>query len=203
MKFVAFSAMLCYSLVMQSFAAENPAEPRNSPEDARTAMKHLEPLVGNTYVAQFPGDQKMTDTVSFESILDGRFIRSVHVVRSADGQAVYRGETIYGYDMREGKLFYSYFNTTGGFIYGTGEYKDGAVLWIGENHADQTQPRRTRNETASISSDGFTATAYFERDGEWQKRWTLEFKRQPVTTTDSSTADSGEISPARSEKAGT
>lgn len=186
------SAVASCLFMAACLVAEEPQAATTPQARAEAALARFAPLVGNTYIAEIPGNPGMTDTVTFTKALDGKFIRSVHYMRAPTGQIVYRGEAFYGYDMRDDQLFYSYFNTTGGFIRGVGKIEDGKVVWTGENHADARQPKQTRDATSNIAKDGFQSTSYFLVGDDWQERWTLTFKRVADEKDTSKSADSGD-----------
>ncbi len=137
----------------------------------------LAKLVGPEWIATFPNG-KLTDTQRFEWICAKKFLRNPHQVKDASGQVVYEGETIYGYDRASKSLRWWYFNATGGWIEGTITLEDdGSLLFEGQNHAPDQTPRV--RSSSLLEDERWTATTWFEKDGEWQVERELEFRRKP------------------------
>ena len=65
-------------------------------------------MVGDCWVGTFP-DGKATDEHCFEWVYDRKFIRDRHVVRN--GEAPYFGEALYGWDAKEKRLAFWYWNS--------------------------------------------------------------------------------------------
>ena len=126
------------------------------------------PLVGRTWVAQFPGNN-VTDTQRFEWVLGARFLRNVHHVRAGD-KVVYEGETIYAWDSRAQRIVWWYWNSTGGYVTGTIAIReDGAIVADGENHGAKEQLDRVRS-VMRIRPDEWTSAGAQERNGTWTEQ---------------------------------
>ena len=129
-------------------------------------------------MADFPGG-KLSDTQIWSWAYDGKFLRSVHEVKDAEGRVVYGGETIYGWDAREERLTWFYFNATGGIVTGTLEpdVEGGEGRWrvAGENHGPAEQLQEVRGLMA-IEGDGWSSTSFALKDGEWREQAKLVFR---------------------------
>lgn len=124
------------------------------------------PLVGRDWTAPLPTGN-VTDTQRFEWMYGTKFIRNTHAVKTANGQVVYKGETVYAWDARANKIVWWYWNASGGFVEGTASIgADGTISTEGQNHGGANQLDRTRS-TMRITPDGWTFTASSEKDGKW------------------------------------
>ncbi len=151
--------LLCAALSAQ----DKPATP------AATAPGKLDafaPLIGRDWIAPFPKGN-LTDTQRFEWIYGRKFVRSTHAVKTAKGDVVYEGETVYAWDARANRIVWWYWNATGGYLEGTVSIAaDGSITAEGQNHGAANQLDRTRS-TIRITADGWTFTPSFEKDGVW------------------------------------
>ena len=151
-----------------------------APADPIPALRPLAALVGPKWVADFPGG-KLSDTQIWSWAYDGKFLRSVHEVKDAEGRVVYGGETIYGWDARAERLSWFYFNATGGIVTGTLEPDDEALgeagRWrvAGENHGPADQLQEVRGLMA-IEEGGWSSTSFALKDGEWREQAKLVFR---------------------------
>ena len=145
-------------------AAVEPIEP----------LRPLAALVGPTWVAKFPNG-KLTDTQTWTWAYGGKFLRSIHEVRDAQGKVVYGGETIYAWDARASQLVWWYFNATGGFVEGT-LVPDGEASYLveGENHAPASQKQVIRG-VMELGNGTWSSTSLEEKDGAWREAAVLEF----------------------------
>ncbi len=125
------------------------------------------PLIGRDWTAPLPRGN-VTDTQRFEWMYGKKFIRNTHAVKTAKGEVVYEGETVYAWDARASRIVWWYWNTTGGFVEGTLSIgADGAMIAEGQNHGDAKQLDRTRS-TIRISADSWTFVSSSEKDGVWE-----------------------------------
>lgn len=124
------------------------------------------PLIGRDWTASLPkGD--LTDTQRFEWMYSKKFIRNTHAVKTAKGEIVYEGETIYAWDARSGRIVWWYWNVSGGYLEGTASLgTDGTISIEGENHGDAKQLDRTRS-TIHITADAWTFVPSYEKDHVW------------------------------------
>ncbi|MBI2397256.1 MAG: PD40 domain-containing protein [Xanthomonadales bacterium] len=74
----------------------------------------LQPLIGHCWRA--PMGEQMHDIQCFDWMLDGKFVRSTHVVLNPG--PVYSGETIYRFDPDAKRLGFHYFTSTGALSQG-------------------------------------------------------------------------------------
>ncbi len=144
-------------------AQDKPATP------AATAPGKFEafaPLIGRDWTAPLPkGD--VTDTQRFEWMYGRKFIRNTHAVKTAKGEVVYEGETVYAWDARAGRIVWWYWNVSGGFVEGTASIgADGTIVIEGQNQGDANQLDRTRS-TIRITADAWTFTPSYSKDGIW------------------------------------
>lgn len=150
----------------------SPAAPAVEPIEP---LRPLVGLVGHPWVATFPNG-KLTDTQDWSWAYGGKFLRSTHEVRDADGRVVYGGETIYAWDARASQLVWWYFNATGGFVEGTLQ-PDGAGRYLieGDNHGPATQKQEIRG-ILELGERTWSSISLEERDGEWRETVALEFR---------------------------
>jgi len=141
-------------------------------------LRPLAALVGHPWVAALPGG-KLTDTQSWTWLYGGKFLRSEHQVRDAEGHTVYSGETIYAWDAREEKLVWWYINATGGFVEGT-FVPDGERSYRveGKNHGPSSQKDEIHG-LMEIQDGTWSSTALELRDGAWHEASKLEFRPAP------------------------
>lgn len=132
-------------------------------------------LVGTTWLGTFP-DGNAVDEQEFEWVFGGRFLRNVHRVRTADGQVVYEGETIYAWNPKEETIVWWYWNTTGGHIVGTMKETDEGWLFEGENHAPPPQPEKVRGMFRLTSEKEWQSVQYFPSGDGWKERFTITFR---------------------------
>lgn len=123
-------------------------------------------LIGRDGTAPLPNG-KLTDTQRFEWVYGRKFIRNTHEVKTAKGDVVYEGETIYAWDARGGRIVWWYWNISGSYLEGTASVgADGVITTEGQNHGGANQLDRTRS-TIRIVADGWTFTPSFPKDGVW------------------------------------
>ncbi len=115
-----FLPVLALALVPVAFAASNP-------------LDVYAPLAGHCWRGEFPHG-KATDEHCFTWVYDGRHLRDVHVVRGDDG-GEYRGETIYSWDEKRGRIVYRYWNSFGGYSDGDIVETDGELVSPEERYA--------------------------------------------------------------------
>jgi hypothetical protein len=125
------------------------------------------PLIGRNWTAPLPNGN-LTDTQRFEWEYGRKFVRNTHEVKTAKGEVVYDGETIYAWDARAGRIVWWYWNASGGYLEGTASISaDGAISTEGQNHGDASQLDRTRS-TIRMTADAWTFTPSYEKDGVWK-----------------------------------
>jgi hypothetical protein len=125
------------------------------------------PLIGRDWTAPLPNGN-LTDTQRFEWKYGRKFIRNTHEVKTAKGEVVYEGETIYAWDARSDRIVWWYWNASGGYLEGTASVSvDGAISTEGQNHGGGSQLDRTRS-TIRITADAWTFAPSFEKDGVWK-----------------------------------
>jgi hypothetical protein len=82
----------------------------------REELEPLRFLVGHCWRGEF-SQQKAQDMHCFETLFDGQHVRDRHEVTGPP--AVYRGETVYSWNGKLGRVEYSYWNSLGGVSHGT------------------------------------------------------------------------------------
>jgi hypothetical protein len=146
--------LLCLTLAAQ----EKPATPGK--------LDAFAPLIGRDWIAPMPNGQ-LTDTQRFDWVYGRKFIRNTHAVKTAKGDVVYEGETIYAWDARAGRIVWWYWNVGGSYLEGTASIgPDGSILTEGQNHGDAKQLDRTRS-TIRITGNTWTFTPSYAKDGVW------------------------------------
>jgi hypothetical protein len=144
------------------------------PQAPTPDFRPLEFLVGDCWVGTFP-DSKQTDEHCFEWVYDRKFIRDRHVVRN--GKAPYAGETLYGWDAKEKRLAFWYWNSDGEVLVGTVEYRPDSIVFPTRYETDKgtIELRATWTRTGP---DSYRA-AQSQRAGEaWKPLWAMELKRR-------------------------
>jgi len=136
-------------------------------------FRPLEFLVGHCWVGTFP-DGKATDQHCFEWVFDRKFIRDRHVVRNGD--APYAGETLYGWDPKEKRLGFWYWNSEGEILTGGVEYRPGAIVFPTKHVTDKGTVELKATWTRT-GEDGYRVEQS-QRVGErWKPLWSMELKR--------------------------
>jgi hypothetical protein len=154
---------------------------------ANTTPEHFKPLeflVGHCWTGTFP-DGKAKDTVCYDWMLEGRFIRSRHTVKS--NAPDYKGETIYYRDGASKKLSYRYWNTDGGYSDGILD-ADGKVLRINEEvyHGPDGKKLRFQGEIERLSDTTYQARTRSWDGKNWKAAWAITFTRSDAAPSDAS-----------------
>jgi len=145
------------------FAQERPATPGGT---APGRLDVFAPLIGRDWTAPLPNGI-LTDTQRFEWQYGRKFIRNTHAVKTAKGEVVYEGETIYAWDARAGRIVWWYWNVSGGYVEGTASIgADGTITIEGQNHGDANQLDRTRS-IIRVTGDTWTFTPSYEQNRVW------------------------------------
>ena len=141
-------------------------------------FKPFAPLVGSTWVADFPSGG-MVDTHTYEWVYGGKFLRNIHHVSDSANKVVYQGETIFGWDHKQKKIVWWYWNQTGGHLTGTLTFEGGKYVIDGINNApgDQNQTDKVRGEM-TIGKDGWQSSQFFWKDGQWELQFVMDFKKK-------------------------
>ena len=160
----ALSAALAFS-TFSLFDIQEPKTPDFRP---------LEFVVGDCWVGTFP-DGEATDEHCFKWVYDRKFIRDRHVVRN--GEAPYAGEALYGWDPKEKRLGFWYWNSQGEVLVGTVEYRQDSIVFPTRYETDKgtidLRATWTRNGPDSYR------VAQSQRTGEvWKSLWSMELKRK-------------------------
>ena len=151
--------LLCAALSAQ----DKPAPPVGT---APGKLDAFAPLIGRDWIAPLPKGN-VTDTQRFEWMYGKKFIRNTHAVKTAKGEIVYEGETVYAWDARSSRIVWWYWNASGGYLEGTASIGgDGTINTEGQNHGNPNQLDRTRS-TIRITGDAWTFTPSYEKDGVW------------------------------------
>jgi hypothetical protein len=145
--------------------AQNPMVPDFRP---------LQFLVGRCWVGTFP-DGKQTDEHCLQRVFDHKFIRDRHVVRHGD--APYEGETLYGWDPKEKRLAFWYWNSDGEILRGTVEYTAKGIIFPTE-YESKTGPIELRAIWTPLGPDSYRAEEEQHVGKEWRRLRTMEFKKK-------------------------
>jgi hypothetical protein len=144
------------------------------PQQSRSPdFRPLEFLVGHCWVGTFPAG-KATDQHCFEWVFDQKFIRDRHVVRNGD--APYAGETLYGWDPKERRLGFWYWNSEGEMLTGTVEYRPGAIVFP-TTHVTDKGTVELRATWTRRGQDGYRVEQSQRVGDEWKPLWTMELKQ--------------------------
>ena len=96
--------LLCAALSAQD-------KPAASAGTAPGRLDAFAPLIGRDWTAPLPKGN-LTDTQRFEWVYGKKFIRNTHAVKTANGEVVYEGETVYAWDSRSGRIVWWYWNAS-------------------------------------------------------------------------------------------
>ncbi len=152
--------VLCGALLAQGQAATTPVT-------APGKLDAFAPLIGRDWTAPLPNGV-LTDTQRFEWMFGKKFVRNTHEVKTAKGEVVYEGETIYAWDARAGGIVWWYWNASGGYVEGTATIgADGAISIEGQNHGGGDQLDRIRS-TIRVNGDTWSFAPSYEKDGAWK-----------------------------------
>jgi hypothetical protein len=159
------------------------ASPPGSPVGAQgnDLPAHFEPLAflaGSCWRGTF-ADGKRVDVRCVEPVFGGKFLRERHVVRS--GERVYRGETLYHWDAKAGKIGYTYWNSDGGVSTGTMDVDGTRRVFPTERYTDSRGRTREFRTTWLVDGDSAWVMTTEERrpDGQWAPAWRIAFRRDP------------------------
>lgn len=83
-------------------------------------------LAGHCWTGEFKG-RAQTDTHCFEPLYGGRHLRDVHEVKSAAGERLYAGETLYSWNGKTATIEYTYVSSDGAVSRGSVKPVDGAL----------------------------------------------------------------------------
>ena len=108
------------------------------------------PLIGHCFTAMIsPG---VIDRHCFAWVYESAHVRDTHVV-TAEGKAVYSGETLYSFDGRG--LEFTYINSGGGVGHGTASIEDDVMNFSGSMKPSPEQPAVPMNGRWHISDIGY------------------------------------------------
>ena len=134
----------------------------------------MEFLVGHCWVGTFP-DGKQTDEHCFEWVFDHKFIRDRHVVRN--GPSPYAGETLYGWDPKEKRLAFWYWNSDGEILRGTVEYTAESIVFPTQ-YESKNGPVELRAVWTPLGQEGYRAEEAQRVGKSWKTIMKLNFKRK-------------------------
>jgi len=144
-------------------AQEKPAPPAGA---AAGKLDAFAPLIGRDWTSPLPKGN-LTDTQHFEWMYGKKFVRNTHAVKTAKGEVVYEGETVYAWDARSSRIVWWYWNASGGYLEGTVSIgADGAINTEGQNHGNSDQLDRIRS-SIRIMGDRWTFAPSYEKDHVW------------------------------------
>jgi hypothetical protein len=143
---------------------------------------HFEPLaflLGGCWRGTF-ADGKTTDLRCAEPVFGGKFLRERHVVRRTDG-GEYRGETLYHWDAKAGKIRYTYWNSSGGVSTGTMELEGSRRVFPAERYAGSDGRMREFRTVWEVKGDSAWTmmTEELRADGTWTAAWRIDLRRDP------------------------
>jgi hypothetical protein len=143
------------------------AQSPNTPD-----FRSLQFLIGRCWEGTFP-DGKQTDEHCFEWVFDHKFVRDRHVVRHGD--APYAGETLYGWDPKEKRLAFWYWNSDGEILRGTVEYTGKRIVFPTE-YDSETGPVELRAIWTPLGPDQYRAEEQQHVGDEWKTLRTMNFR---------------------------
>jgi hypothetical protein len=143
-------------------------------------LPHFEPLaflVGGCWRGTF-ADGKTTDLRCAEPVFGGKFLRERHMVRSANG-GEYRGETLFHWDAKAGRIRYTYWNSNGGVSTGTMELHGSRRVFPAERYAGSDGRMRQFRTVWEVKGDSawVMTTEELRADGTWIAAWRIDFRR--------------------------
>lgn len=167
-----------FSLVIMMFCSSGWlfSQAISSEGDAIFAM--MKPLIGKQFKGSFP-NSSVYDEQHFSTVYDGKFIRNIHFVKDETGKILYEGETIFARDLQKGTVQFWYWNTTGGYVVGSLVLEGQRIMVTGKNTGPANQTPEVKSSMWDISADGYVASSYFLKDGNWEEQWTMEYKASP------------------------
>jgi hypothetical protein len=150
--------------------------PPSSPQPTAPDFTPLEFVVGSCWSGTFP-DGKATDEHCFEWVYDHKFIRDRHVVRH--GEAPYAGETLYGWDPKEKRLGFWYFNSEGEVLTGGVEYQQDTIVFPTRHETDKgiVELRATWTRTGP---DSYRVQQSRRAGDAWKPIFAMELERKPA-----------------------
>jgi hypothetical protein len=131
-------------------------------------------VVGECWVGTFP-DGKATDEHCFEWVYDRKFIRDRHVVRN--GPAPYAGEALYGWDPKEKRLAFWYWNSEGEVLVGTVEYHRDSIVFP-TRHETEKGTMELRAIWTRTGPDSYRVDQSQRVGEDWKPLWAMELKRK-------------------------
>lgn len=135
-------------------------------------LKVLEPYIG-TWEGEFlnqPEGQNNKDTVSFEVILNGNAVRSVHEVTGG-----YGGETIYYWNPVTGKIKFWYYTNVGQYAEGTCDVKGNEWFFTATHYGGAVSGWRSYAKVTG--ADSFETSSKYYQNGEWSEGHGVVYKR--------------------------
>jgi hypothetical protein len=156
------TALLAISAAF-ALRAQDPADPD---------FGRLATLVGRCWIGTFP-DGKQTHEHCFEWVFGRKFIRDRHIVRN--GKAPYQGETLYGWESKEKRVAFWYWNSEGQILRGRVEYRPDAIVFPAELETPDG-PVELRAAWTRMGPQGYQAEESRRVGGQWKTLWTVELK---------------------------
>ena len=128
------------------------------------ALAIFAPLLAKCFVATLsPG---VVDRHCFAPVYGEAHVRDTHVV-TANGKAVYSGETIYSFDGKG--LEFTYFNSMGGIGHGTAVVEAPFLTFTGSMRADPSKSPVRMAGTWTVGIDGYDVAS----EGQPTRRFSL------------------------------
>jgi hypothetical protein len=157
------------SLILLSAVALN-AQPADAA--GTQPLQPLQFLLGHCWAGDLPNGGGH-DTHCFEPVYGGKFVRDRHVVHGHGPD--YRGETIYGFDPRVGKIVFWYWSSSG--VIETGEVEPASDgLHFAEHRLTQPKNLTLRTNWTRIGADRYEALTESKGDDQaWQTAWRVQY----------------------------
>jgi hypothetical protein len=162
-----FLTSLAVVLSTAASFAQSPAPPTDP-------LKPLAFLAGSCWIGPFP-DGKSTDEHCFEWMFDGKFLRDLHIVTGA--AKPYAGESVFGWDAKEKKVTYWYFNSLGNYSVGTAEFTPDGILFP-ERHVTEKGVIEMKALWRRDGADAYTVTQQRREGDTWKTLWTMRLIRK-------------------------
>lgn len=101
--------------------------------DLRPELYAFQRLAGACWYGEFPGGEQI-DVHCFDAMYHGQYVRDVHAV---PGEDIYRGETIYHWDLEASVIRFRYYNSIGGVSDGTAHPEGDTIRFPDERHTGE------------------------------------------------------------------
>lgn len=150
--------------------------------DAPRIQSEMAFFVGSCWDGVF-SDGQSTDRHCLRSMNKGHFVRDRHFVDGARGP--YGGETVFGWNEKDGQIDYVYFDTSGGRSEGTLVPFEGGLKAPDEVYARPDGTSMTLSSVWAITGEDSWEQRTLDVSGDQPKTlWTIRYERAPLGTVD-------------------